>query len=226
MLWRKPPEDLAKVGVEGSNPFARSNDSLKSLIGRRFPGGPSRSLTQNRTCRHAPNAGKFREAGFPSVPVNSEHMACPAIRRQMRRLVRELYACFRRRYPDRALRLARAADLLTEGSRARPPPVPLTVDKQAYRTGRDMLHQARALFERALQINSTDVDALNGTAFTYFLDFINGWGDPGTDYDAKVLGQANRAINLAPDYANAYPLKAIYSALSRRAKEALGSALD
>ena len=24
MLWRKPPRDIAKVGVEGSNPFARS----------------------------------------------------------------------------------------------------------------------------------------------------------------------------------------------------------
>jgi hypothetical protein len=24
MLWRKPPADIAKVGVEGSNPFARS----------------------------------------------------------------------------------------------------------------------------------------------------------------------------------------------------------
>jgi hypothetical protein len=26
MLWRKPPADIAKVGVEGSNPFARSNE--------------------------------------------------------------------------------------------------------------------------------------------------------------------------------------------------------
>ena len=24
MLWRKPAKDVAKVGVEGSNPFARS----------------------------------------------------------------------------------------------------------------------------------------------------------------------------------------------------------
>jgi adenylate cyclase len=90
--------------------------------------------------------------------------------------------------------------------------------------GRDMLHQARTLFERALQIDPMDVDALNGSAATYFFDFINGWGDPGTDYDAKVLGQANRAINLAPDYANVYPLKAVYLALSGRADEALRSA--
>jgi len=31
MLWRKRPEAVAKVGVEGSNPFARSN-FLKPLI--------------------------------------------------------------------------------------------------------------------------------------------------------------------------------------------------
>ena len=28
MLWRKWPERIAKVGVEGSNPFARSNFSF------------------------------------------------------------------------------------------------------------------------------------------------------------------------------------------------------
>ena len=72
--------NLAKVGVEGSNPFARSNNSLKSLIGRRIPSGPSRSPAQNRTCRHAPNAGKFREAGFPSVPVNPNTCRNRAVR--------------------------------------------------------------------------------------------------------------------------------------------------
>ena len=122
----------------------------------------------------------------------------------MRRLVRELYA----ESPpdrDRALRLARATELAHRGLEGLTSTGSVDRRKQAYRTGRDMLHQARALFERALQINSTDVDALNGTAFTYFFDFINGWGDPGTDCDAKVLGQANRAINLAPDYATRTP---------------------
>jgi tetratricopeptide (TPR) repeat protein len=90
--------------------------------------------------------------------------------------------------------------------------------------GRDMFHQARALFERALKIDPNDVDALDGTAVTYFFDFINGWGDPGTDYEAKVLGPANRAINLGPDYPNGYSTKAVYLALSRRANEALGVA--
>ena len=59
---------------------------------------------------------------------------------------------------------------------------------------------------------------------TNFFDFLNGSGDPGTDYDAKVLGQANRALSLAPDYPNVYSIKAVYLALTRRADEALGSA--
>ena len=48
MLWRKLAEDLAKVGVEGSNPFARSkiideNQKVKSGHSRRF------SLTELQT---------------------------------------------------------------------------------------------------------------------------------------------------------------------------------
>jgi adenylate cyclase len=90
--------------------------------------------------------------------------------------------------------------------------------------GRDMLHQARGWFERAIKTDPTDVDAMNGIAVTYFFDFINGWGEPGIDYDAKILAQADRAINLAPDYANLYWVKAFYLALTRRAEEALGVA--
>jgi hypothetical protein len=36
MLWRKLPEDLAKVGVEGSNPFARSSTFPMFFPIRRF----------------------------------------------------------------------------------------------------------------------------------------------------------------------------------------------
>jgi hypothetical protein len=55
------------------------------------------------------------------------------------------------------------------------------------------------LFDRALQIDPKDADSLAGSAFTYYADFIYGWGDPGTDYEAKALGQADRGITLAPD---------------------------
>jgi adenylate cyclase len=87
---------------------------------------------------------------------------------------------------------------------------------------RDSSNEARALFDRALQIDPNDADALAGSAFTYFRDYFYGWGDPGTDYEAKVLGQANRAIVLAPDNVRAYFVKAGYLSLSRRFNEAVG----
>ena len=84
--------------------------------------------------------------------------------------------------------------------------------------------EARALFERALQIDPNDAEALAGSAQTYVFDWNNGWGDPGTDYDAKILGAANRAIDLAPDDPGVYFPKARYLGLSRRPSEALGAA--
>ena len=92
------------------------------------------------------------------------------------------------------------------------------------REQRDAFHEARDLFNRALQIDPDDAEALAGSALTYFFDYIYGWGDPGTDYDAKVLGQANRAINLAPNDPRAYIAKAFYLAISGRHSEALGAA--
>ena len=89
---------------------------------------------------------------------------------------------------------------------------------------RDAFHAARALFDGALQIDSEDAEALAGSANTYFLDFLHGWGDPGTDYDAKVLGQANRAINLAPNNPSGYSPKAFYLVLSGRPTEAVSAA--
>jgi adenylate cyclase len=86
---------------------------------------------------------------------------------------------------------------------------------------RDSIHEARTLFDRALQIDRNDADALAGSAATYFQDYFLGWGDPGTDYEAKVLGQANRAIGLAPDNVRAYYVKADYLGQSLRFNEAL-----
>ena len=51
-----------------------------------------------------------------------------------------------------------------------------------------------------------------------------GFGDPETDYDAKILGPANQAINLAPDDPRSYFPKAQYLGLSRRPSEALDAA--
>jgi hypothetical protein len=56
MLWRKPPADIAKVGVEGSNPFARSKLPLgkserykKAAAGRPFAFPDMVSTTTERT---------------------------------------------------------------------------------------------------------------------------------------------------------------------------------
>jgi TolB-like protein/class 3 adenylate cyclase len=87
---------------------------------------------------------------------------------------------------------------------------------------RDSTNEARALFERALQIDPNDADALSGSAQMYYVDRQNGWGDPGTDYEAKVFGQANRAIALAPDNVRGYVAKAHYLNMSGRSSEALG----
>ena len=51
---------------------------------------------------------------------------------------------------------------------------------------------------------------------TYF-----GWTNPETDYDAKVLGQADRSIALAPDNIYAYMTKGIYFNISLRPNDGL-----
>ena len=51
-----------------------------------------------------------------------------------------------------------------------------------------------------------------------------GWGNPGTDYDAKILGLADRAIALAPDYYRPYEVKSIYLSISHRSDEAIRAA--
>jgi adenylate cyclase len=84
--------------------------------------------------------------------------------------------------------------------------------------------EARGLFERALKIDPNYAEALAGSAETYYNDYFNGWGEPGTDYDTKILGPANRAINLAPDDPYVYYPKAIYLSMSGRHSEALGTA--
>jgi TolB-like protein/Flp pilus assembly protein TadD len=84
--------------------------------------------------------------------------------------------------------------------------------------------EARALFNHALQIDPNDADALAGSAYVYFGDFLYGWGEPGTDYEAKVLGQAERAISLAPDNVRGYFVKAGYLNNSRRPREGLAAA--
>ena len=59
---------------------------------------------------------------------------------------------------------------------------------------------SRAFYEQALAIDPNNAAAIAGLAGTYFEEYMFGYGNPVTDYDAKILGQADRAIALAPGY--------------------------
>ena len=80
---------------------------------------------------------------------------------------------------------------------------------------------SRAFYEQALAIDPDNAAAIAGSAFTYFIEYIFGYGNAGTDYDAKILGQADRAIALAPDYDLPYEAKGSYLSLSGRYDEAI-----
>jgi adenylate cyclase len=82
----------------------------------------------------------------------------------------------------------------------------------------------RTLLEQALQIDPNDVAALAGDASIYLSEYLFGWGKPQTDYDAKVLGQAERAIAIAPDYMFAHRVKSYFLASTQRFNEAVRAA--
>jgi adenylate cyclase len=89
---------------------------------------------------------------------------------------------------------------------------------------KEKVYAARALFEQALAIDPNNAAALAGDAAAYFREHLFRWGNPGTDYDAKILGQADRAIALAPGYDQPYMFKSLYLGDSRRFDEAGGAA--
>ena len=96
-------------------------------------------------------------------------------------------------------------------------------EQQQQRTNENN-NAAQALFEQALKIDPNEPDALAGDAYTYFLAYSRGWTTAGTDYEAKILSQANRAIALAPDNVWAYNVKSLYLTVSQRANEGLSAA--
>jgi TolB-like protein len=88
---------------------------------------------------------------------------------------------------------------------------------------RESEKEARVFFNRALKIDPNEADALVGSAITYFDEYVFGLGDPKTDYEAKIVGQADRAIALDPNNVQAYVAKGLYlSQGSHRYSEALG----
>jgi adenylate cyclase len=83
---------------------------------------------------------------------------------------------------------------------------------------------ARAMFERALAIDPNDPGALAGEATTYLFDNVFGWADPSVDYDAKVVGLADRSLAIAPDEARPYATKSLYLTNVNRPVEGLRAA--
>jgi adenylate cyclase len=79
----------------------------------------------------------------------------------------------------------------------------------------------RGLFEQALKIDPDDATALAGSAATYLIEYACGWANPETDYEAKIAGQADRAIALAPRTPWNYSAKVNWLSMTGRAKEGL-----
>jgi adenylate cyclase len=83
---------------------------------------------------------------------------------------------------------------------------------------------ARAMFEQALAIDPNDPGALAGEATTYLFDNVFGWADPNVDYDAKVVGLADRSIAIAPEEARPYATKSLYLSNGNHPVEGLRAA--
>jgi adenylate cyclase len=109
-----------------------------------------------------------------------------------------------------------ANDLVMRGA-------PLIYD-EARQASKDKNNAARALFEQALVIDPNNAIAITFLAVANYFDYIYGWGNPGTDYDIKILGEADRAIALVPDYDLPYQPKSMYLATSHRLDEAVHAA--
>jgi adenylate cyclase len=75
-----------------------------------------------------------------------------------------------------------------------------------------------------LKIDPNEADALAGDAAIYHIYYWLGWGGPETDYEAKIIGQTDRAITLDPDNLFAYATKSYRLGLTNRHNEAIGCA--
>jgi len=80
---------------------------------------------------------------------------------------------------------------------------------------------AHSFFERALKFDPNSSEALAGNAYAYGVEYAFGSRSSDTDYDAKILGQADRAIALDPNNTQAYVAKGHYLLTSSRPHDAL-----
>jgi TolB-like protein len=95
------------------------------------------------------------------------------------------------------------------------------MNEQGLEASKDKNNAARTLYERALAIDPNNAQAISGVAATYFWEYKLGWGNSDTNYDAKILDGADRAITLAPNFAFPYWIKSTYLNSSNRFDEAI-----
>ena len=89
---------------------------------------------------------------------------------------------------------------------------------------KDKTDAAHRLFERALKFDPNSSEALAGDAYTYAIEYAFGSRNSEIDYDAKVLGQADRSISLDRDNMQAYVARSHYLLVSSRPNDALRAA--
>jgi adenylate cyclase len=89
---------------------------------------------------------------------------------------------------------------------------------------KDKTDAAHAIFERALKFDPNSSEALAGDAYTYALEYAFGSRNSEIDYDAKILGQADRSITFDRDNMQAYVAKSLYLLVSSRPNDALRAA--
>ena len=75
MLWRKTPRDIAKVGVEGSNPFARSR--LSKIIKGIWEGHEGGFFRFGRG-QHLVNTAVGRRRGGSGLPCRGSELRIDA----------------------------------------------------------------------------------------------------------------------------------------------------
>ncbi len=85
---------------------------------------------------------------------------------------------------------------------------------------KDKTDAAHALFERALKFDPNSSEALAGDAYTYAVEYAFGSRNSETDYDEKILGQADRSITLDRNNTQAYVAKSLYLLVSSRPNDA------
>jgi adenylate cyclase len=100
------------------------------------------------------------------------------------------------------------------------------IQQQSITEKQDLYYGARALFEQALAIDPNYADALAGDAFVYMVDYLYSWSPAGTDYEGKIIGQANRVIGLAPDDPRGYNPKSLFLRMTHRENESIQVADD